>query len=109
MTHRQFLAWCQWLDDDWNRPSRTDYQLMKVAQEVVRGRARNPSAVKLDDQRVRFAESDPEFLPGEVRHKSVEEAAAAAKARWRAMGWGKSKQQTDLPPNTLPPVNRGLR
>jgi hypothetical protein len=35
LTHRQYLVWQRWLQDEWNRPSRADYHVMRVAQVVA--------------------------------------------------------------------------
>lgn len=35
MSHRQYLAWQEWLREDRNHPSRSDYYLMRVAREVI--------------------------------------------------------------------------
>lgn len=34
MTYREFLVWVDWLNEQWNRPSRTDHYLMQIAREV---------------------------------------------------------------------------
>ena len=31
MTHREYLTWLAWLEDQWNVPDRTDYYLMPVS------------------------------------------------------------------------------
>ena len=54
ITHRQFVAWLVWLSEEQNRPSRTDYHIMRVAQRVQQVMRKNPNAVKLDHQQVKF-------------------------------------------------------
>lgn len=48
MTHRQFLVWQVWLDEEMNNPSREDHYLMQIAQEVAKTRAKHPNQVKLE-------------------------------------------------------------
>jgi hypothetical protein len=31
LTHREFVTWQAWLDEQWNKPSRTDFYLMRIA------------------------------------------------------------------------------
>ena len=35
VTHRQYLVMVQWLKDQWDKPSRSDWYLMQVAQKVL--------------------------------------------------------------------------
>lgn len=35
MTLRQLEAWTEWLEEQWNEPSRTDHYLMQIACEVA--------------------------------------------------------------------------
>ncbi len=35
ITHRQYLAWQEWLKEEQNRPSRSDHYVMQVAREVT--------------------------------------------------------------------------
>lgn len=34
MTHRQFEAWQQWLDDTYSQPDRSDFYSMQIAAEI---------------------------------------------------------------------------
>ena len=58
MTHRQYLLWRVWSQEQWNRPSRSDHYLMAVARELralphlVWGE--QPPESTLDDLRVSF-------------------------------------------------------
>jgi len=53
-THREFLAWIEWLDEEDNRPSRTDNYLMQIAAEVRRSFVKRPAAVKFTDFLLKF-------------------------------------------------------
>lgn len=77
MTHRQFLAWQAWLDEQWDRPDRTDQYLMQIACEVARANAKHPDRLRLEHFRLRFGAARPAG-----RKLTPEEAAAASKARW---------------------------
>lgn len=80
-THREFLTRLAWLDEQWNRPARSDYYLMRVAQRVQQVLSRSPNSVGIDDQRVRF-ESE-----AAMRRASEDTAAATrrAKAGWAGL------------------------
>lgn len=54
MTHRQFLAWQYWLSQQYNQPSRTDYYLMQVASEILKGRVKDPRKVNIEDFKIPF-------------------------------------------------------
>jgi hypothetical protein len=54
MTNSQLQVALQWAEDEWNRPSRTDHYLMRVAAEVARTRAKNPERVTLDDMKLEW-------------------------------------------------------
>lgn len=74
MTHRQFLVWSAWLDEQWNRPDRTDHYLMQVAAEVRRGNAgKKARQVKMQHFLLEFKQ---------VQKEKRKETAAEAKARW---------------------------
>lgn len=64
MTHRQFRAWVEFLREDWNNPSRSDYYQMQVALEVVRSRAGTKSRrLKLNDLKIPFEERSVKKVP----------------------------------------------
>ena len=53
-THREYLVWMAWLEKEWNEPSRTDYQLMRIAQRILQSQSTTPKKINLEDQRVDF-------------------------------------------------------
>ena len=75
LTHRQFLLWRAWLDEQWNRPSRSDHYLMGVGCEVRRANARNPAAVQLSHLKITFERV-------ESARPMSDQQIAASKARW---------------------------
>lgn len=80
MTHRQFLAWGYWLKEQWEHPSRTDYYLMQVAFEVLRGNLSKPAVLKLSDMKLKFKHGKK---PMSEEHKK--NLTDLAKAQW--LGW----------------------
>jgi len=80
-THRQYLAWIWYLDDQWGRPSRSDNYLMQIAFEVCRGNAAEPNKVKRNSFKIPFTrktEKPKAVLSAKEKKKRVE----WAKARW---------------------------
>ncbi len=75
MTHRQFLAWTVWLDEELSRPSRSDMYAMQTAMEIRRANVKNPKKVKFSDFHIRFKKEAPSKL-------TREQVAAQSKARW---------------------------
>lgn len=53
-THREYQVWMCWLEKQWNKPSRSDHYLMRVAQRVLQSQSTKPQKVDLDDQKVSF-------------------------------------------------------
>ena len=58
-THRQCMAHRAWLDTQWNRPTRSDYLLMRIAQRVLQAASKRPERVRLEDQNVKFEQRKP--------------------------------------------------
>lgn len=54
-----------WLDMQWNRPSRTDYYLMRIA-AMLSGKK-----VKLEDMKVKFKETDGKPQPGGLTRQQL--------------------------------------
>lgn len=50
----EYEIWMEWLELEWNRPSRTDHYIMQATQEIVRNRAKYPAQVKLDPFKMSF-------------------------------------------------------
>ena len=90
MTHRQFLAWQAWLEDEWNRPSRTDYYLMRVAQRVHQTMVKNKAGVTVKDQRVEFDVGRPRAKPKKKSEAEVKRIAAEQRVKWLGIVGGKA-------------------
>lgn len=89
-SHREYRTRLAWLDEQWNRPDRTDHYLMQVAAEVRRvlyllqvfGSKQQPHRVELNDCKLKFVttqETEPQ-APAIPAKQTVKEAARAAKA-----------------------------
>lgn len=109
MTHRQYLVWQLWLDKEWNKPDRHDWQLMRIAEEVGKliKLKTTPSGQTcvydpIESYQVKFTTTDPVEKP-EEKEIDVEAVSAQAKAVWRARinaFQGKPTQQTyEVPRN----------
>jgi len=61
-----------WLEEQWNKPSRTDHYLMRIAQRVQQQWSKKP--VNLSDQLVKFARKTR-------REKPVDKAAQIARSK----------------------------
>ena len=85
MTHRQFVLWGRWLEEQWDRPSRGDYYLMQVACQVARVLAKHPDKIKLEHFQLRFSDPASDTAP------SARNTAAAEQHRKNQMAWSKSK------------------
>lgn len=83
-THREYLAWMDWLDDQWEKPSRTDNYLMQIALEIRSVLSKNPRSIKLQHFLLKFLGKEPELTP--------EQATRQAKARWGGVIRGAKKE-----------------
>lgn len=86
-THREYLAWMDWLNEEWERPSRSDNYLMQIAAEVRRVLSKKPNSIKLRDFLLKFKKQKPKEL-------TLEEATKQSKRRW--LSWlniGKDKDK----------------
>ncbi len=78
-SHREFLTRLTWLDDQWNRPSRSDHYLMQIAQRVEDVLRTEPVKRKDDYFVIPFVKKAP------PKPLTREQAAALSKARWKMM------------------------
>lgn len=67
-----------WLDEQLNKPSRTDHYIMQVSRDIVQGRLKKGHFAKIGDFFLNFVRKAP------PRKLTVEEEAARAKAVWFA-------------------------
>jgi hypothetical protein len=83
MTHREFITWQEWLQEEWNRPSRTDHYLMRIALEVASVLAKDPKSIKIGQFKLEFGKPDPENPDEPSAPKMTKERAAnIAKLTW---------------------------
>jgi hypothetical protein len=92
ITHRQFLAWQEWLAQDLDRPSRSDHYLMQAAAEARRCWVKEPNKVRIEDMRLEFkanaqptkVQDDPDVEgPRPLTRQQVDKARVAInRARW---------------------------
>ena len=76
----------QFLEQDWDIPTRQDYFLAQIAAEVRRTIAREPKAVKLEHFMLKFASPAEAVATEEERERK----GATSKASWLAiLGLGK--------------------
>lgn len=75
MTHRQFMAWMEWLAEQWNVPSRSDAYQMQVACEVRRVLSRSPRSIQPKHFLLKFGDETETAAP-----VSQEASMAASKA-----------------------------
>lgn len=46
MTARQYALWQEWVEGEWERPSRTDHYIARAAYEVRAAAAKDPSSLQ---------------------------------------------------------------
>ncbi len=71
----------EWLDQQWNKPDRTDHYLMSIVLAIRQILAKNPKAFKLDDQKINFEFKEVKPIEPEVKKQGL---LARAKAGWGA-------------------------
>lgn len=81
-TYREYLIWMEYLNQELNNPSRTDYYLMQVAQAIT-------SLFKKDKRGITLDKFVLTFKP--QRPKSKEQLAAESKASWMQILSSKNK------------------
>lgn len=85
MTHRQFMAWMEWLESEWNRPSRSDNYLMQIAKEVENVAPRvwgEAGKATTSSKRLQF--EDAPQRAGPTPEQTAKWRASIAKAAWFA-------------------------
>lgn len=88
LSHREYLTWLAWTQDEWNQPNRTDYYLMQLTMVLKQKFARNPSIFNLNDQRIEF---EPEAARPINQPADIKRTTEATKSRWRF--WTRMKKQ----------------
>jgi len=78
ITHREYLIWMRYLEEQWEKPSRTDNYLMQIAAEVRRVLHSNPRRIKQSHFLLSFNGKEKKKPTEEEKQRLI----AAAKARW---------------------------
>ncbi len=78
VTHREYLTWEVWLDEEWDKPSRSDNYLMQIAMEVERVLSKNPNKIQMKSKLLKFVAPVVPNLNPEAR-------LAQSKAVWSAV------------------------
>lgn len=82
--HRQFEMWMEWLDQQWNKPDRTDHYLMQLATIV------NGMFNEARDMKIKFTFEAPKS-PNDWKRPTPEQIAAS-EAAWTAAIAGSTKK-----------------
>lgn len=88
----------EWLESQWNKPSRSDYYLMRVAQRVQQVLAKNPGGIDLDNQKI-------EWIPKQAKGK-VSQADLEAHKRQRIRQIGGDVKTLTLTPEEMAEIDR---
>lgn len=86
--YREYKLRLAWLDNEWNRPNRSDWFLMRIAQRIQQfagfGSGKHANKVTLEDQQVTFESTSEKTKKTEktIAQKDIE--SKRAKAIWKA-------------------------
>jgi hypothetical protein len=74
MTHRQFMAWAEWKDEQWNTMEKMDYYLAQISAVIHRAnQGKKRKKIKITDYKIEFKKAGA---------KAPRESIATTKARW---------------------------
>lgn len=69
ITHREFLTWAVYLQQQWNEPNRTDYYLMQISQVIKQVNSRRGATHRLSREQLKFDwGGPPEQTAEEAKH-----------------------------------------
>lgn len=97
ISYEEYLIRLQWIEDEFDRPNRSDHYLMLIAAEVRRVLSKNPNLIKLNDFKLNF--KDPPEL-------TLEEATRISKARVAARS---RRPKPPVPPRKAPDARNRTR
>ena len=108
LSHREYEARLEWINQQWNNPDRSDNYLMLLAQEVWMQRHPGKKPPVLEKFRINFTRKEGTGDDGEPKEdadastkegwlpRTAKEAARIAKARWfMVTGYKPKKPRTD--------------
>lgn len=78
-TYRQYIAWLEWLDRQWDIPTRIEFYLMQIAMEVRRVLSKFPNKIKLLDFMLKRGDGKNEDAS---QPKDAEEATRIAQSKY---------------------------
>jgi hypothetical protein len=76
LTHRQFIVWQVWLNQQKNMPSRDNYYQMQIAREVRRQYSKKPNKVQTEEFKIKFVYADSlsqELLTDDEHKEQIKE------------------------------------
>lgn len=77
MTHRQFVVWQMWLNEQLNIPTRDNYYQMQIACEQRRTFSKNPASIKMEGFKLTFTQRE-----GSKTAVTKEQKLQMIKNRW---------------------------
>jgi hypothetical protein len=81
VTHRQLIVWKEYFRLEMDRPSRTDFYLMRVAFEAFYSQRKYPNNIDLEPFRLKFTSPPPDApSQGSTKGMTRDEASTAFKA-----------------------------
>lgn len=79
-SHREYLAWMDYFQEEMNVPDRTDHYLMAIACEVRRVLQERPAQIKPEHFKIKFEWRDPD-APRKLSQAEID----SAKLKWFSM------------------------
>lgn len=83
-THREYLTWCQWLEDQWNVTTPTQNYLMQIAAEVRRVLSKDPTKILTKNFQLTFTRKKDDGKKV-ITEEDIAEATARSKSFWGAL------------------------
>jgi hypothetical protein len=82
-THREYLLWNEYLDEQWEKPDRHDHYLMQIAMYVSRQFGSSSGKLKLSSFKLPFVWRKAEAVPIKTEAEEAKaKSAESAKSRW---------------------------
>lgn len=79
----------EFLKEEWDRPSRSDWYLMAIECAIKRQWSKNPRSIELAHSKLKFHDKEADEDLVKIEENEIAMAAADSKERWRnRMGLG---------------------
>lgn len=85
-----FNVWMQWLDDQWDNPTLTDYYLMSVAQSIWQVNSENPNSVKLNSFKLNRKD------PGKMTEEQIAQNLQMTLSLWTGILGGNNASSSGI-------------